>query len=172
MSWHTNTILVKADLSKDYAGVFKQLGLGDAEPGGMVSFDAAAATFNEGVAVATLEGWTALWGNMALFMIKKEGVAEIARKADVFEMLLEGTSGTAGFTWWTGGKQARRWMRQAGKVIANEGKPLPAEKAAFASNDDEQAVLQILTALTLPLKRLAEIKYRMYAVPDEVLFGG
>jgi hypothetical protein len=172
MSWHTNAILVKADLSKDYAGLFNQLGLNGAEPGGMVSFDAAAATFNEGVAVAILEGWTALWGNMALFMINKEGVAEIARKAEVFEMTLEGTSDTAGFTWWTGGKRTRKWLRQGGKVVTNEGAPLPAEKEAFAANDDEQAVLCVLAALTLPLKKLQEIKYQMYAVPDEVLFGG
>jgi hypothetical protein len=171
MSWHTNAILIKSDLSDDYDGLFEKLGLEGGEAGGKVSFDDAACSSNEGVAIATVKGWTALFSNLVLLMIDEKGLARIAKKADVFQMTLEGTSGTAGFTWWKGGKVIRNWMRQDGKVVTNEGKPLPGEKKAFAKKDDEQGVLQMLMALTLPLKDLQGIEYEMYSFPEDVMFG-
>ena len=171
MSWHTNAILIKSDLSDDYDGLFEKLGLEGGEAGGRVSFDDAASSSNEGVAIATVKVWTALFSNLALLMVDGKGLAKIAKKADVFQMTLEGASGTAGFTWWTGGKVIREWMRQDGKAFTNEGKPLPGEKKAFAKNDDEQGVLQMLMALTLPLKDLQGIEYEMYSFPADVMFG-
>jgi hypothetical protein len=128
MSWHTNAILIKSDLSKDYEGLFEKLGLEGGEAAGEISFDDAAASDNEGVAVATVKGWTALFGSMVLFMVDDKGLAKIAKKADVFQLTLEGASATAGFTWWSGGKVVRNWMRQDGKVLKNEGKPARGEK--------------------------------------------
>lgn len=171
MSWHTNAILIKSDFSDDYDGLFEKLGLEGGEREGSVSFDDAASRFNEGVAIVTVKGWTALFGSMVLFMVDDKGLAKIAKKADVFQMTLEGTSATAGFTWWSGGKVVRNWMRQDGKVIKNEGKPLPEEKKAFAKIDDEQAVLQMLMSLTLPFKDLQGKKYQMYSFPEDVMFG-
>src|SRR5438105_293609 len=132
MSWHTNAILIESDFSKDYPGLLTKLGLQGAMAGEMTSFDEAASTFNEGVAVGTVDGWTALWGSTPLYMINEKGLAKIARKADVFQMMLEGTSGTAGFTWYTGGKIVRDWMRQEDKIVKNQGEPLAEEKKAFA----------------------------------------
>jgi hypothetical protein len=171
MSWHTNAILIQGDFSKDYPALFKKLGLRGAKAGQLVSFDEAASTFNDGAAIGAVDGWTAIWGNLALYLIDPDGLARIARKADIFQMMLEGTSGTAGFTWYTGGKLVRDWMRQAGKVVKDEGKPLAAEKPAFAKRDDEQAVLQLLMKLTLPLKNLQAIQYCMYEVSEDALFG-
>jgi hypothetical protein len=48
---------------------------------------------------------------------------------------------------------------------------LPEEKKAFAKRDDEQGVLQMLMALTLPMKDLQGLKYRMYEFPEDVMFG-
>jgi hypothetical protein len=171
MSWHTNAVVIKSDFSDDYEGLFEQLGLKGGEAGGAVSFDDAASLFNEGVAIGTVNGWTALFGSMVLFMIDDKGLAKISKKANVFQMILEGTSGTAGFTWWVNGKAIRNWMRQDDKLIKNEGKPLPEEKKAFAKNDDEQAVLQLLMSLTLPLKDLQGIEYKTYSFPEDVMFG-
>jgi hypothetical protein len=171
MSWHTNAILLRADFSEDYPGLLKQLGLRGAEAGEEVSFDDAAAGSNDGVAAATVDGWTALWGNLALYMIDEKGLARIARKTEVFQLMLEGASDTAGFTWWSGGKMVRDWMRQAGEVIKNEGAPLPQEKKAFANKDDEQAVLQLLMSLTMPLKKLQAVEYQLYEFPEGTLFG-
>jgi hypothetical protein len=171
MSWHTNAILIKGDFSKDYPGLLAKLGLQGAQAGEIVSFDDAASTFNDNVAIGAVDGWTALWGNMALFMINGKALAKIAKKADVFQMMLEGTSGTAGFSWYSGGKIIRDWMRQEGKIVKNEGKPLAVEKKAFANRDDEQAVLHLLMGLTIPLKKLQAIQYQMYGFSEDALFG-
>jgi hypothetical protein len=171
MSWHTNAVLIKADFSRDYSGLLAKLGLQGAEAGEKVSFDDAAPTFNEGVAVGTVGGWTALWGNMALYMVDDKRLTKIARKADIFQMMLEGTSGTAGFTWYTGGKMVRDWMRQEDKIVKNQGEPLAEEKKAFTKRDDEQAVLHLLMSLTLPLKKLQTIEYQMYEFSEDALFG-
>jgi len=50
MSWHTNAILIKSDLSDDYDGLFDKLGLEGGETKGTVTFDDAASSSNEGVA--------------------------------------------------------------------------------------------------------------------------
>jgi hypothetical protein len=172
MSWHTNALLIGADFSKDYPGLLKKLGLEGGEVGEMVSFDDAASIDDESVAIATVDGWTALWGCIGLYMVDDKGLAKIAKKADVFEMILEGSSGTAGFSWWTGGKKVRDWMRQDGKMIKDEGEPLPQEKKAFAKKDsDEQAVLRMLMSLTLTLKKLQDIEYQMYELSEVALFG-
>ena len=113
-----------------------------------------------------------MWGNMALYMVDDKRLTKIARKADIFQMMLEGTSGTAGFTWYTGGKMVRDWMRQEDKIVKNQGEPLAEEKKAFTKRDDEQAVLHLLMSLTLPLKKLQTIEYQMYEFAEDALFGG
>ena len=137
----------------------------------MVSFEDAASAFNDGVAVGTVDGWTALWGNMALYLVDDKAVGKIAKKVDLFQMMLEGTSATAGFTWYAGGKLVRDWMRQEEKIVKNRGAPFPEEKQAFAKRDDEQAVLHLLKSLTLLLKRLQAIQYHMYAFSEDSLYG-
>jgi hypothetical protein len=171
MSWHTTAILIKSDFSGDFPGLLDKLGLHGAEPGGRVSFDEASSVSNDGVAAGTVDGWTALWGSVALFMVDDNELAKIAKKADVFHMILEGASGSAGFSWYSGGKLVRDWMRQEGKIINNQGTPLPGEKKAFANRDDEQAVLHLLMSLTGSLKRLDAIQYQMFEFSEGTLFG-
>jgi hypothetical protein len=169
MSWHTNGVLIHEDYSTDVDGLLRKLGFHGAVPDQTASFDDATSGNNEDIAVGVVDGWTAVWGSVALYGVDDEGLAKIARKADIFELLLEGTSGTAGFKWWTGGKRVRNWMSLEGEEFKNDGRPLPEEKKAFAKRDHEQAVLQLLTSLTLPLKRLTSIEYRMYKIPDDSL---
>lgn len=171
MSWHTNAIVIKGDYSADYPSLFEKLGLTGANRGGAVSFKEASSTFSEGVGAATVEGWTGLWGNMALLMISNEAVGEATKDTVAFQMILEGTSDTAGFTLWKNGKVIRQWMRQAGEMVKEEGDPLPEEKDAFADDDDEQAVLQLLERFTLPMEKFMNAPYQMYNFPEEALFG-
>jgi len=161
MSWHTTGQLIKADLSADYPALLQKLGLNAVATGDTISFDDATSSSNEDIAIAAVDGWTALWSNIGLLMVDSDGVAELARTADVFQLVLEGASDTAGFSWWTG-RLVRDWMRQAGDVVKDEGKPLPQEKKAFAGNDDEQAVLSLLTRLTLPYERLEAVEYEVF----------
>ncbi|HVK07763.1 MAG TPA: hypothetical protein VM597_03190 [Gemmataceae bacterium] len=162
MSWNTTGLLIKADHSADYPGLLRKLDLAATETGETVSFDEAASSSNEGVAVATVDGWTALWGSIGLLMVDDDGVAELARSADVLQLVLAGASDTAGFTWWKDGKVARDWMRQGGRMVKEQGKPLPQETAAFAGADDEQAILRLLESLTLPYERLESVEYEMF----------
>ena len=170
MSWHAGAIIIRGDHSADPVGLLERLGLPGAEAGGPVSLDEAASLDNEGVAIGAGHGWTALWGGLALYAVDDEGVAELAKTADVFQMMLEGASDTAGFSWWTGGKRVRDWLVQAGEAIKNAGKKLPEEKKAFVGRDHEQGVLYLMERLTLPYEKLESIRYRMYQFPDGELF--
>lgn len=169
MSWHTNGILIHADFSGDFPGLLDKLGLQGSEPVEVVSFDDATAGDSEGVAVGFVDGWTALWGSFALLGVDEDQLAKIAKKSNVFQLLLEGASGTAGFTWWANGKRLRDWMSQEGEVFKNEGTPLPDEKKSFAKRDHEQGVLQLLTSLTVPIKRLQSIDYQMFELSEDML---
>jgi hypothetical protein len=171
MSWHTGAILIRGDHSADVVGLLDTLGMPGAVPGEPVSLEEASSLDNEGVAVGCGHGWTALWGCLPIWGVSEDGLAAVARSADVFWMLLEGASDTAGFAWWTGGKRVRDWLSQAGDAVKDEGKRLPPEKAAFAGRDHEQAVLNLMERLTLPYDQLESIDYRQYSVPDGDLFG-
>src|SRR6476646_7678347 len=122
MSWHTGAVLIHRDYSADVVGLLGTLGIPGAEPGGPISFEEASSSDNEGVAVGHGHGWTALWGGVPLWGVSDDGLADVARSADVFWMLLEGASDTAGFSWWTDGKRARDWLCQAGETIKDEGR--------------------------------------------------
>jgi hypothetical protein len=166
MSWHTNALFIRGNFSDDYDRLLKKLALEGAVAGSMVSFEDASSSFNDGVAVGTVNDWAVLFGTFVLLTVDVDAVAKIAKKCDIFQMTLEGASGTAGFTWWSGGKVVRSWMCQDGEVVTNEGKPLPAEKKAFVKNDGEQGVLQMLLSLTVPWKELQATEFRMYSFPE------
>jgi hypothetical protein len=168
MSWHTNAILIRADFSDNYPALLAALGLPEVSRAGPISFDDATSSASEGVAVGYADGWTVLWGNRALLiMIDEAGLARLARTADVFQMTLEGSSGTAGFTWHAGGEKVRDWLRVADEVLKDEGQPLAVEAAAFSDQDDQQALFGILQLLTLRYSTFAAIEYEMYEYPDD-----
>lgn len=166
MSWHTNALLIHRDFSGNYEELFERLGLVGAEEVDQIDFDDAASSTNEGIAIATIEGWTTLWGGIMMFMIDSDQLTEIAKEGDVFEMMLEGASGTAGFTWYSKGRQVRDYLSQGGETINDDGKPLPIEAAAFSSGDEEQAVLQIMEKMTLPFSTLSNATYQLFEFAD------
>lgn len=165
MSWHTNGVLIRSDHSKDFPALLARLGLPGAVEGEPVDFDEATSVGNFGVAAGVVDGWTALWG-FGVIALDAAAFAEISRRAAVFQVVLEGTSDTAGFGWWVGGERVRDWLHQGGELLRNEGDPLPGEKKAFAGRDREQAVLKLMTELTVSFKKLAGITYRMYEIPE------
>ena len=170
MSWHATALVINADYSMDHAGLLSKLGFDGAEAGDAISFDDAASSDNDGVAIGTADGWTILVGSLMLMIVDPDGLAEVAKTADVFQMILEGASDTAGFTWYSGGKLKREWMSQEGEVFKNEGTPLPEEKKAFGKRkiDSEQAVLALAEALTLPYEKWESAEYTLYDLPEDV----
>ena len=162
MSWHTNAVLIRKDFTGNYAALFDRLGLVGAEEDAQIDFDEAASSSNEGIAIATIDGWTALWGGLPMFMLDTEQLPKISEQGDVFEMILEGASGTAGFSWYSLGNKVRDYLSQGGEIINNEGKPLAIEDAAFSIGDEEEAVLQIMEKMTLSLSRLSNATYTLF----------
>lgn len=169
MSWHTNAILIHADMSSDPADLFKKLGLTGEQPMPAVSFEEASSVRMTDLAVGYINGWTCLWSNMVLFFIDNKGVARVAESADVFCLTLEGNSGAAGFEWWSGGVQLRKRMVVDEKVVKDEGVPPPREIEAFSqTDDDEQRVLRLMEKLTLPVQQFSEVPYSVFSFPEMI----
>ncbi len=168
MSWHTSGILIHADHSKDIPWLLNALGFPKAEhQDETVDFDEATSSAMDWMAVGYVDGWTCAFGNVMALMAEDDAVAEISKSADVFSFHLEGTCGSAGFEWWSGGKALRKWRSMEGEVDINEGKPLAAEKKVFhQEEDDEQRVLLLMEKLTVPFKRLAKTSFDVYACDD------
>lgn len=161
MSWHANAVLIHADYKGKYEELLTHLGFTGVDEADEIDFDEASSSSNDGVAVATVDGWTVLWGGMAMFSVN---LSEVSKKADAFELILEGCSGTAGFTWHSKGKIVREFLAQVGENIKDEGEPFPFEKDAFASDDHEQAVLEIMEKLTPSLERQSKATYTLFDV--------
>ena len=165
MSWHTSGMLIHADFTDDYPRLLKILGL-RAEPleEDRVSFEDATSSSMEGLGIGVVDGWTCLFSSFALMLVEENGVAKIAKKADVFSMMLEGSSGAAGFEWWSRGKKIRERMVVAGEIITDNGKPLRQEKQVFINEeDDEQRVLLLMEKLTVPIERLVQVSFSVYS---------
>ena len=97
MSWHTNGVLIHADYSRDIPGLLKKLGIEGAEKlDETVSFEDATSSEMESLAVGCVDGWTCLFSSVAIFLIDDDELAKIAKKADVFTLTLEGSSGYPG----------------------------------------------------------------------------
>lgn len=170
MSWHTTAILIKDDDSGTDEALFKKLGIKGAAPEGIASFEDATSSLNEGVAVGEAKGWKVLLGSLLLFLVEDDVLAKLGKRSEVFHMVVEGASNTAGFSWWSGGKLQRSWLRQEDQIINDEGKPLPVEAIAFANSDDEQGVLGVWMATTLSFEELESVRFRMYSIPEDTMF--
>jgi hypothetical protein len=162
MSWHTNGILIHSEFGKDPQRVLAALDVEADEFGSSISFDEAASSTHDGIAVGFIDGWTLIFGGIAMFEISSDKLAEISSDCAVFEMMLEGSSGTAGFNWYTGGEKVREYLSQAGEIIKDEGTQLAAEGEGFAEDDAEQAVLDLMTHLTLPFARINACQFTLF----------
>lgn len=168
MPWHTNGVLIHADYSKDIPGLLEKLGIEGAEElDEAVSFEDATSSEMEALAVGCVDGWTCLFSSVAIFLIDDDELAKIAKKADIFSLTLEGSSGAAGFEWWTKGKQVRKHMVVEGDVTVNEGKPLAEEKKVAKEEDDEQRVLMLMETLAVPYEKLAKTEFAVFQCDGE-----
>ncbi|MFO0941915.1 MAG: hypothetical protein U0930_14285 [Pirellulales bacterium] len=164
MSWHTNAVLIHSDFDQDFDQLFERLDLNPFEMDSEVEFDSVASSSNDGIGVSFIDGWTVLFGGFAMYSIASENLAAISEQFDIFEMMLEGSSDTAGFSWYQVGAKIREYLIQADEVIKDEGEPLDIEQLAFASGDAEQAILQIMTNLTLPFDKLESARFTLFDV--------
>lgn len=164
MSWHTNAVMIHTEFDQDLELVFQALGIQPFEIASAVDFDQVSSSTNDGIGVGFVDGWTVLFGGLSMYSIDSESLAAISEQFDVFEMMLEGSSGTAGFSWYQGGEKVREYLIQAGEVIKDEGQPLGIEQEAFRDGDAEDAVLTVMSTLTVPFNTLNEACFTLFDV--------
>ncbi len=164
MSWHTNAVLIHTEFDQDVELVFQELGLQPFEIDSDVDFDEVSSSSNDGIGVGFVDGWTVLFGGLSMYSIGYESLAAISEQFDVFEMMLEGSSGTAGFSWYQGGEKVREYLIQAGEVIKDEGQPLWIEQEAFNDCDAEDAILTVMSKLTVPINTLNAACFTLFDV--------
>ena len=167
MSWHTSAILLKTENPPGDAFLLGLLGFPGATEIGPIDFDAATSfeilellEGGMGAAVASIEGWVSIWG--PFLVPDSDALAHLSRGGAALTLVLEGASGTAGFDWFHDGDLLRRWLVQGGKVIQDEGDPLPEE----TDTDPEARVLHLLDQLALPIGGLASPQYTLYRFAD------
>ena len=162
MSWHTNAVLIHSEFGRDLDQVFQAIGLEPIEIDSEVAFDEVASSSNDGIGVGFVDGWTALFGGLSMYAIDSDNLAAISQQFEVFEMMLEGSSGTAGFSWYQHGEKVREYLIQADEVIKDEGEPLDIEQEAFRGGDSEDAILDLMTKLTVPYNKLDTTNFTLF----------
>ncbi|WP_165250466.1 hypothetical protein [Paludisphaera soli] len=168
MSWHTSAVLIGVDRSDGMAEFLEELGFPEARRVRSVSFQEASG-FGDAdgpltVAVATVDGWTSIWG--PLLVADGEALLRASRQAPVFTLIMEGGSGTYSFEWYRDGSRVRLWLAQRGEVLREEGEPLAEERETLGDDGDgEQRILKLMDSLTVPFERLASAEYDLYELP-------
>jgi hypothetical protein len=162
MSWHTNAVLIHSEFGKDHEQVFQAIGLEPIEIDCDVAFDDVASSSNDGIGIGFVDGWTVLFGGLSMYSIDSDNLAAISQQFEVFEMMLEGSSGTAGFSWYRDGEKVREYLIQAGEVIIDEGEPLDIEQDAFSGGDAEDTILELMTKLTVPFNKLETTNFTLF----------
>ncbi len=165
MSWHTSGLVLQRETpEKGYQAFLESLDLEDPVFQRKAPFDDAIS--GEGIAIASVDGWTSVWG--ALLVVSDHVLKKLSKQANAYAFLLEGTSGSFMFEWWVNGSLRRKRFIQEGKVTIDKGKPLAEEKEVFGKEvDEEQRILLLMEKLTLPFRRLTKPKYHVFQVEDE-----
>lgn len=180
MSWHTAGIAFKIQDGISDQELFGILGLTLGAAKGEVSFDEASSSMVEGRAVGSSGGWILVFdpmmflsptappddfGNSMWTAELESRMIQASERADVFGFLLEGASGTAGFSLYSRGERRRLLMTQEDQVVFDIGDVLDEEKVAFAEEDDtEQRVLILAEKLGLDFSSARQMKtmFRLY----------
>jgi hypothetical protein len=165
MSWHTSGLVIHlATPEKEYQAFLETLELEDPVFRKKASFDDAVS--EEGIAIASMDGWTSVWG--ALLIVSDRVLKRLSKTANAYAFLMEGASGSYMFEWWTKGSCKRKRFIQEGEIGIDHGKPLPEENEVIAKeDDDEQRILLLLEKLTIPFRKLTKPEYHVFEVEDE-----
>jgi hypothetical protein len=164
MSWHTNAIFIRSDFERRPENVLRALGLDSELVESDLGFEEASSSSNDDIGVGFANDWTVIFGGVQMFSIDSPRLLEISKDSDVFEMMLEGSSGTAGFTWYSNGENVREYLSQEGEAINDEGEKLELEIGLAPNEDAEQFVLELMTRLTIPMPVLWSIRFSIFDV--------
>lgn len=183
MSWSTSGILIQQDLTAEGPRLLERLGFAGLQPQDEISLDEATSRSLDAVAIsmAPVKGWTAVFNCPDMFgsgAIPDEGEAssvwvdgvenqlvELSRCGSVYGFLVEGMTGTYGFTVHQKGKRIRTYLHVHQQIVIDEGKPLRGEHPGIAEGDMgalETAVLNYSELLGLPFFDLEAVAFQVY----------
>jgi hypothetical protein len=170
VSWSINVLLVQLETpEKGYEAFVNKLGIGNATYREKLPFDDAIDEVMDadGVAIASAEGWTSVWGSLISLIVGDDVLAELSATARTYSFMLDGTSDSYIFETWVKGKRVRKRGFQDGEVFVDEGEPLPEEAAAFANSDDEEdRAFGLMNKLSVPHRRLTKPKFHVFDVDE------
>ncbi|WP_165071804.1 hypothetical protein [Paludisphaera rhizosphaerae] len=168
MSWHTSAVLIGVDRSGDVPAFLEELGFPGAVYLRSVDFEEATGLGDFGsaltVAVATVDGWTALWG--PILVADQEALLRASELGPALTLIMEGASDTYGFELFRDGAKVRGRLEQAGQIIYDEGEPLSEELEVVDDPADwETRLFDLMGRVAVPIERLSEVEYDLYELP-------
>lgn len=186
MSWHTSGIGLKVKEQLTDHQLFELLGIKSGKAKGTISFDEAGTSMIEGRAIGVSGDWMMIFDPMMFITPTSEledfgntmwdrhfekRLIQASKKADIFGFILEGTSGTAGFSFYSQGTCKRVLLVQEDQIVVEVGSPIQEEKAVFEEEtDSEQRVLLLAERIGFDFSsdRQMETPFRLHDYPTEV----
>lgn len=170
--------MVYGDCGTDAEACFENLRIPGTATSSYVSFDEASSPNLDGRAYASVDSWNVIIDPTMFFDLVEdpsekpqsvwpnnlESRFELNRY-DVIGILLDGASGTYGFTRHERGVRVRCWLIQGETLILDEGTPARMESEIFqAVGDPEQALLRILFQSSVDLERVRNTRFQIIAI--------
>ena len=166
MSWIESGMIIQvATPESEYRAFLESLEFENVVFKKKLAFDLAVSA--GGIAIASIEGWTILWGALAL--VAEERLRELSTTANIFVFLISEKTSSYMFEWWTNGTQKRKRFIEE----MDNNPSLPEEIEAFQEEDDDESrFYAIMEKLTLPFRTVRKPKYHVFNVKDELVEVG
>ena len=152
MSWHTNFIAIK-NFDESTEKLIKRLLVSiNTDSCQKISFDDAGKSNVQGVAAGKIADWNILFSpqlflmptwlltdgfQSEIFKQLKEFQSDLismSQKYDILTCILEGVSGTYGYSFYSGGEIIREALFQEGELIGEFGENLPGEEEKYGED--------------------------------------
>ncbi len=110
------------------------------------------------IGITNISDWGVILCDSNIFMEREEIIENLStasRERRLFFWLTQSVTGGLWFEYHENGKSKRKWLEIEGKVIENEGAPLPQEPEDFFNEDedeegerDEEKIFELVDAVT------------------------
>lgn len=160
MSWNTSVLLAEgkslADMKRIIPDVF------DVTNRTIGWEEASSASLGLNIAIGELSGWGVLWTPNVRVTTFDEVLQAASRGKRALSLVLSGVNDFYCIYVYQDGKEARKIIREYGKLVEQAGSPLP-EETELDWRDDEEALVNLA-------HRLTGLKVTMFDIWDAVRF--
>jgi hypothetical protein len=148
MSWTFGGLLMQADFSQHLDEFLLLVHQGNGISGDKISFNSALSLKGDHAAAGVINNCTVLLNEYLPYDCSftpgvesnyDKRLASASARAGILVFLLDGISGTYGYSFFDSGKRVRRWAVDPGSVLCNEGETLEFENTP--ETDPEKRVL-------------------------------